>query len=135
MHENAVIPTYAKDGDCGLDLTAVTKSEVDNGTYGYVEFDTCLQFEIPRGYAGFLFPRSSISKTGHLLSNAVGVIDSGYRGNVTMRFKTVAGSDQYKIGDRIGQLVILPYPEIEFEEVENLAESVRGSGGYGSSGK
>lgn len=132
-HPDAVIPKYAKDGDAGMDLVAVSKID----TPLYVEFDTGLSFEIPDGHAGFVFPRSSISKYHLDLSNSVGIIDSGYRGSVTARFKktsTTANETLYNVGDRVVQLVILPYPKVEFVEVEELSNSERGTGSYGSSG-
>lgn len=137
---NAVIPSYAKEGDCGMDLTAVSKTWDE---FGNVVYGTGLAFEIPEGYAGFLFPRSSISKFDLSLSNSVGVIDSGYRGEVIFKFKPALGfiddletydSPQYQIGDRIGQIIILPYPHITFEEVEELSETERGIGGFGHTG-
>jgi dUTP pyrophosphatase len=139
LHKDAVIPKYAKDGDAGLDLVATEayREDVatDEGNYGYDNYKTGLAFEIPEGHVGLLFPRSSISNTGHILSNSVGVIDSGYRGEVSMRFKTVPGSRQYKPGDKVGQLIVMPYPQVEFEEVEELSDSERGAGAYGSSGR
>lgn len=132
LSENAVIPTYAKDGDAGMDLVATSKEYDKNGN---VVFGTSLAFEIPKGYVGLLFPRSSNAKMDLLLSNSVGVLDSGYRGEVLFKFKiTLRDAYMYEIGDRIGQLIIMPYPTIEFEEVEELSETERGSGGYGSTG-
>jgi dUTP pyrophosphatase len=88
---------------------------------------------------GLLFPRSSISKTDLRLANCVGVVDSGYRGEITFRYKFkkdafFASLKRYQEGDRIGQLVIMPYPKIQLEEIGELAESERGVGGYGSTG-
>lgn len=144
LHEDAVLPTYAKPGDAGMDLTAVKASYDD---YGNIVYHTGLAFEIPEGYVGLLFPRSSICKEQLLLSNAVGVIDSGYRGEVSFKFKPSLALDSrqcitdrklygvYKVGERVGQMIIMPYPQIEFEEAEELSETERGEGGYGSSGK
>jgi len=134
LHENAVIPSYAKPGDAGMDLTAVSITVIDEKTHGYIEYKTGLSFEIPEGFVGLLFPRSSISNKGLILSNSVGVIDSGYRGEVSMRFKYIKDTETYNIGERIGQLVIVPVPEIQFEEVTELSETERGTGGYGSTG-
>lgn len=130
--KDAVIPTYSKEGDAGLDLTAVKETIIENKDYGYVEFDTDIGVEIPLGYVGLVFPRSSISTTGMLLSNSVGVIDSSYRGSIKLRFKYIKDSNKYKVGDRIAQLIIIPYPKIEFEEVEELSTSERGEAGFGS---
>jgi len=130
LHPDAIIPRYAKPGDAGMDLTAVwMNQEMDLITYG-----TGLAAEIPGGHVGLLFPRSSIYKTKMALTNCVGVVDSGYRGEIMMKFKMTDNHTMYNVGDRIGQLVIMPYPEIEFEEVAELSETTRGSGGYGSTG-
>jgi len=131
LHNDAVIPQYAKPGDAGMDLTAVDVS----ADLGYLTYKTGIAIQIPEGHVGLLFPRSSIYKTGQTLSNCVGVIDSGYRGEIMMKFTPSPYSNDYQIGDRIGQIMILPYPQIKFEEVESLDESDRGEGGYGSTGK
>ena len=149
---------YAKDGDAGIDLVATSKW-IDND--GNVVYGTNRAFEIPKGYVGLLFPRSSNSKKDLTLSNSVGIIDSGYRGEVMMKYKSTNFSytlltlinlflkkkggiivdmyvnyvKSYDIGERVGQLVIIPYPQIEFEESDELSDSERGSGGYGSTGK
>lgn len=133
LSENAVIPAYANPGDAGLDLVATYVKVEDHNKYGFFEYGTGLAIEIPEGYAGFIFPRSSISKTGMMLANAVGVIDPGYLEEIKLRFKYISGTDSYNVGDRIGQLIILPTPRIEFEEVEDIGESKRG--GFGSTGK
>lgn len=135
LHEDAIIPFYSKEGDCGLDLTAVHVSIVDNKTNGYIEYDTQLAIEIPEGYVGLIYPRSSISNTGLIMSNAVGVIDQNYRGSIKCRFKAIPNSDIYNVGDRIAQLIIQPCPKIEFEVVEELSDTTRGDLGFGSSGK
>ena len=165
--DSAVIPSYAKPGDAGMDLVATSRIF---DKYGNVEYGTGLAMEIPEGYVGFIFPRSSISKQDLSLANAVGVIDSGYRGEIKFKFKPtlaymdfgatedvhgvykesntfdfvgIAGDIQkdsieasiYEVGDRVGQIIILPYPYIDFEEVDNLSDTERGTGGYGSTGK
>lgn len=135
LHENAVIPTYSKDGDAGMDLTAVSVEH----TPDYISYKTGLSFEIPTGYVGLLFPRSSNSKKDLLLTNSVGVLDSGYRGEVELRFKPILNNkleniSTYDVGDRVGQIMILPYPKIKFIESEELSSSDRGSGGFGSTG-
>lgn len=132
-HKNAVIPSYAKDGDAGLDLTAVDFRTDEQGNYVY---DTGIALEIPKGYVGLVFPRSSIADKELLLTNSVGVIDSGYRGSIKAKFKhTKTNPNIYNIGDRIAQLIILPYPHINFKEVEKLSETERGDKGYGSTNK
>ena len=130
LHQDAVIPSYAKDGDAGMDLTAVDVS----ASSGHITYHTGLAVEIPRWHVGFLFPRSSVYKTGQSLSNCVGVIDSGYRGEIMMKYTLSPTGQDYKIGDRVGQLIILPYPKVEFEETDILNESERGEDGYGSTG-
>jgi len=135
LHENAVIPAYAKPGDAGLDLTATS---VVTDEYGNVVYGTGLAIEIPYGYAGLLFPRSSNSKTDLYLTNHVGVVDSGYRGEIMFKYRPYNGlvdSKVYSVGERVGQIVILPYPSVSFEEVEQLSDTERGDGGYGSTGK
>jgi dUTP pyrophosphatase len=135
LHENAVIPAYAKPGDAGLDLTATS---VVTDEYGNVVYGTGLAIEIPYGYAGLLFPRSSNSKVDLYLTNHVGVVDSGYRGEIMFKYRPIDGlveSKIYQVGDRVGQIVILPYPSVSFEEVEQLSTTERGEGGYGSTGK
>ena len=133
LHNDAVIPAYAKDGDAGMDLTSVERNTAET----YVEYDTGLSMEIPEGYVGFLFPRSSVSKTNLVLANCVGVVDSGYRGPVKLRFKELNGpiGGRYKIGDRVGQIIIMPVPTFEFEEVKELSNTSRGDGGFGSTGE
>ena len=130
LHPDAVVPKYAKAGDAGMDLTAVEMER----EWNIVTYKTGLAIEIPEGHVGLLFPRSSVYKTSMVLSNCVGVIDSGYRGEIMMKFRSTESNKAYEVGDRVGQLIILPYPQVEFEEVENLSSTDRGSGGYGSTG-
>lgn len=129
----AVTPAYAKSGDAGMDLTAIRViSEVrDQIIYG-----TGIAVEIPEGYVGLVFPRSSIRKYDLALSNSVGVIDSGYRGEIQFTFNKTKSmnSSIYRIGDKIGQLIILPYPTITLVETDELSETERGTGGHGSTG-
>lgn len=154
LNEKAVMPTKAHATDAGFDLTA-TSREVDDDN-GSVVYGTGIAVEIPEGYVGFVFPRSSICKKDLALSNAVGVIDAGYRGEIMAKFKptlpawegeddgkteTLVGGysecefvESYEVGDRIAQLIILPYPEVEFVEADSLSGSERGEGGYGSTG-
>lgn len=134
LHKDAVIPSYSKAGDAGMDLTAVSSEIVNEKDHGYIEYDTGLAIEIPENYVGLVFPRSSISKTGLFLANAVGVIDSNYRGSIKCRFKAIPNSTVYSNGDRIAQLIILPYPIITFKEVDKLSDTMRGDEGFGSTG-
>ena len=131
LHPDAVIPKYAKPGDAGLDLTAVDVI-ADGNTLTY---KTGLAIELPFWHVGLLFPRSSVYKTGQTLTNCVGVIDSGYRGEIMMKFTLSPYAQEYDIGDRIGQLIIMPYPRIDFVESDELTPSERGLKGYGSTGR
>lgn len=133
LHPNAVIPQYAKDGDAGMDIVA---TEVIQENDIQITYGTGIAVEIPSGHVGLIFPRSSVRKTGLQLSNSVGVIDSGYRGEIQATFnKMVDYPDSYKVGERICQIMILPYPIINFVESEELGTSERGDGGFGSTGK
>lgn len=142
LNEKAIIPTRAHATDAGFDLVAVSK-DFDH-VHGCIVYGTGIAVEIPQGYVGLVFPRSSIAAHALTLTNSVGVIDSGYRGEIMAKFvPTTApilaisgnGADMYyNTGERIAQLVIMPIPEIEFEEVDTLSDSERGTGGYGSTG-
>lgn len=130
----ATLPTKAHSTDAGFDMHAVSKTYDNDGN---VVYGCGLAFEIPEGYMGLVFPRSSNANKLLLLSNSVGVIDTGYRGEVTAKFKRLYPFSQgeYAIGERFAQLIVMPIPTVEFEEAEELSESERGVGGYGSSGK
>ena len=137
LSPKAITPSYAKPGDAGLDMSAIGNQI--STEHNYIEYFTGLAVEIPTLHVGLLFPRSSVSKTDLRLANCVGVVDSGYRGEITFRYKFqkdsfFAGLKRFEDGDRIGQLVIIPYPNIELEEVSELTDTDRGDGGYGSTG-
>lgn len=165
LNENAVIPKYAKLGDAGMDLTAISRYF---DMYGNVVYGTGLAIEIPEGYMGLLFPRSSNSKKDLSLCNSVGVIDSGYRGEIIFKFKPalifrksegvsdyenkcygvdsesfdiISAPDEdcpvllYEVGEKVGQLIIMPYPQINFIEVDQLSSTDRGADGFGSTDK
>ena len=142
----AKIPTYAKDGDAGMDVIATS---IISDTPTQITYGLGIALEIPNGFVGLVFPRSSIRKTGLQLSNSVGVIDSGYRGELQATFNKLFGgegmydemkvnqmqpNDYYKVGDRVAQIMIIPFPPIEFEQVTQLSETERGDGGFGSTG-
>lgn len=133
----AHIPVKIHPTDAGFDLYA-DRVDYDGSKYIY---HTGIAMEIPKGYVGLIYPRSSICNVNAIMTNHVGVIDSGYRGDVMLTFKNYNSPQAtinfkpYKIGERIGQIIIIPYPEIEFTEVNELSESDRGEGGHGSSGK
>jgi dUTP pyrophosphatase len=134
LNPNAVIPSYSKEGDAGMDLTIteVIKNTTEDVSYGFG-----IALEIPSGFVGLVFPRSSIRKTDLLLTNSVGVIDSGYRGEIQATFKKTLGESSviYEVGERGAQIIILPYPKINFVNSDNLSNSERGDGGFGSTGK
>lgn len=145
LHKDAVIPKYETDGSAGMDLTAVSK-EYDE--HGNVVFGTGLAIQIPTGYYADLRPRSSISKYDLVLANSVGTIDSDYRGEIILKFKPTLRKStwnngvyetdevkEYEIGDRIAQIIIKPYPKVSFVEVDELSETERGTGGFGSTNK
>ena len=139
--EEAVIPQYSLEGDAGLDLTATFRSYDE---FGNVVYHTGIAMEIPKGYVGLLFQRSSVSKKQQFLTNAVGVIDSNYRGEIMLKFKPTVQyhskveslfNEMYEVGEKIGQLIILPYPSVNFILSDNLSDTVRGTNGFGSTDK
>ena len=174
LNDKAVIPTYAHAADAGLDLTA-TSIKRDFGKDVFI-YGTGLAIEIPEGYVGLVFPRSSNRNTDAYMTNHVGVIDAGYRGEVMVCYKNRTATvirdnledvitdfyetqpsnteidydglvenmlddgrrvtkTPYEVGDRIAQLIIIPYPHIEFEEVDELSDTDRGANGHGSTGR
>ena len=135
VHSDATIPSYAHDGDAGLDLTAISfTQEYDRSGKLVLVYHTGIAVEIPEGYVGLLFMRSSVSKYSVSMTNAVGVIDCIYRGEIMVKMKltTDAVPTIYQPGEKIAQLVIVPYLKVELNEVEELAETERGEGGFGS---
>jgi dUTP pyrophosphatase len=134
LHPKAKTPHYSLEGDACLDLYAAWQKidDLGNRVYG-----TGIAMEIPEGHVGLLFPRSSISKTNLSLRNSVGVIDSNYRGEIMLKFLDLEEMDDllwYLPGNKIGQIMIIERPQIELEEVEELSETDRGEGGFGSTG-
>ena len=145
LHRDAIIPKYETVGSVGMDLTATSKKYDE---YGNVVFGTGISIQLPDGYYADLRPRSSISKYDLVLANSVGTIDSDYRGELILKFKPTLRKStwndgvyetdevkEYEIGDRIAQLVILPYPKVSFVEVDDLSDTERGTGGFGSTNK
>lgn len=155
LSKKAVVPSYAHDTDAGMDMVAISKTETED----YVEFDTGIAIELPVGYVGLLFPRSSNSKKDLLMCNSVGVVDVGYSNSIRFRFKKIVNPNkitiittwvkklfgiksitselyydakEYNVGEKIGQLVIMPYPKVDLVEVEEFAPSDRGMDGFGS---
>lgn len=132
LHPAAVMPTRATTGSAGFDLTAVSENWKD----GCVIYDTGIAVEIPAGYVGMVFQRSSVYKTGLSLANSVGIVDADFRGSISFVFRIGYGPSQpYKVGERIGQIVFVPIPDVELVEADKLSETERGAGGYGSTGK
>jgi dUTP pyrophosphatase len=136
LHPEAVIPAYAKEGDAGMDLVATS---IISETHTQITYGLGVALEIPNGFVGLVFPRSSIRKTRLQLSNSVGVIDSGYRGELQATFNKITTTlenqkNDYKVGDRVAQIMIIPHPSIDFQEVEYLSNTQRGEGGFGSTG-
>lgn len=135
LYDDSKLPTRATPDSAGLDMYA--HSETPYGSC-MVEYGTGIAVEIPDGYTGFLFPRSSISGTSMRLSNSVGVCDRDFKGEIKFRFDDTNLPDSgpsYRVGDRIGQLILLATPRFEVVEVQELSETVRGASGFGSSGR
>lgn len=151
LHEDAREPKQGREGDAGWDLVATSKTIEDK----YVEYGTGIAVAIPEDHVGLLFPRSSVSNYDLNLANCVGVIDPNYRGEIKLRFKpqapffstwwinailprAICGSGdfrKYEVGDKVGQLIVMPRSYIEFDVVDDLDKTNRGAGGFGSSGK
>jgi dUTP pyrophosphatase len=161
LSENAVTPFKKYVVDAGFDLTATWKKETDK----YTVYGTDIAFEIPPGYVGLMFPRSSVTNQDLILKNCVGVIDASYRGEIMCRFSkyhhdmwveyktpddggynerdipnidikpVVREPNYYEVGDRVCQVVFLELPFISLREQKELSETERGTAGYGSTGK
>ena len=146
LNENAVIPSYAIEGDAAMDLTATSKWYDDNGNVCY---GTGLAIQLPEDTVALIFPRSSIANKSLTLTNSVGIIDAGYTGEITFKYKPsviinngyvntiknietprVDNFKDYEVGDRVGQIIIIPRPYIKFEEVKELEKTKRGGGGH-----
>ena len=134
LDEKAEKPKFGKPGDAGADLVATS---LDTSRPGQIVYGTGIAVEIPEGMVGLIFPRSSIRNYDLVLSNSVGVIDSGYRGEIMATFNYTSKTPDntiYQVGDRIAQLVIVPVPLVQYREVAELSETERGEGGHGSTG-
>lgn len=158
LNKKAVIPTKAHTASAGFDMVAVTKTVTDK----FVEYDTQIATAIPEGHVGLLFANSRVSKYDLDLANAVGVVDADYRGTIRFRYKHTIQPQtgicahktkyfdlvkdvepvpipfhpkEFNVGDVIGQLIIIPIPDVEFVEVDELDETDRGEGGFGSTEK
>lgn len=132
IYPDAHLPTKAHEHDAGFDLYA---HRVERAPF-QVKYHTGIAVQIPEGYVGLLFPRSSVTKTRQQMANSVGVVDAGYTGEITVVFNQPSPlSFPYDEGDRVAQLVIMPIPKVELKEVAELDPSKRGAGGFGSTGK
>jgi dUTP pyrophosphatase len=134
LREDAIIPGRAYTGDAGLDLAACERVELGPGERALV--GTGLAVAIPEGYAGFVQPRSGLAaRHGLAVVNSPGLVDSGYRGELRVVLLNTDKAERFVVepGMRIAQLVVLPIPELELLEVEELPKSERGVRGFGSS--
>lgn len=131
LDKEAKAPYRASEMAAGYDLYGVSYS-LEKNTITYY---TKLAIEIPEGYTGLLFPRSSVYKTGMHLANSVGVIDSDYRGEIMLKYYVNDTETIYEAGERVGQLVIVPTPNVEFELTDVLSETKRNEKGFGSTGR
>jgi dUTP pyrophosphatase len=136
LDAGATLPTRAHEGDAGLDLYASEAATIQPGARASV--GTGIAIEVPRGHAALVLPRSGLAaRHGIALVNAPGLIDSGYRGEVRVLLLNTDAADEFAIepGDRIAQLLLVPFASAEPVEVAELAASERGAGGFGSSGR
>jgi dUTP pyrophosphatase len=136
LNEDAILPSRAHEGDAGLDLYACEAAHIGPGERWSV--GTGVAVEIPDGHAGLVLPRSGLAKKhGIALVNSPGLIDSGYRGELRVLLLNTDPAETFRVepGDRIAQLVVTPIVLAEPVEAPALAESVRGDGGFGSSGR
>ena len=134
LRTDAVVPGRAYSGDAGLDLSSCERVELAPGERALVP--TGIAVAIPEGYAGFVQPRSGLAtKHGISIVNTPGLVDSGYRGELLVNLVNTDQREPFVVepGMRIAQLVILPIPELELVEVDELPESERGVRGFGSS--
>lgn len=137
LNENAVLPTYGSDFAAGADLYALCDSEITFAPGETKLIPTGLAMEIPEGYAGLIYARSGLaSKRGLAPANKVGVVDADYRGEVMVALHNHSTVEQ-KIApkERIAQLVVAPFLKAEFIESDELSDTVRGVGGFGSTGR
>lgn len=137
LHDHAVVPRYAHDGDAGCDLVAA-ESVTLAARGGRAVVGTGICIEVPPGHGGFVLPRSGLAvKHGVTCINAPGLIDPGYRGEVRVALVNLDPRDDYtvEVGDRIAQLVVLPVDSLTFARTDELSETARAGGGFGSSGR
>jgi dUTP pyrophosphatase len=134
VHEDAVVPQYARAGDAGADLRSVENVAIANGERGLIP--TGIAIELPFGHEAQIRSKSGITyKQGVIVGNSPGTIDEGYRGEIKVILFNLSGETFcVKKGDKIGQMVIKPVEQADFLEVDELSDSERGEGGFGSTG-
>ena len=137
ISENAILPKYATEFSAGADLFACTESDIEIPSGESVLVHTGIAMEIPVGFAGMIFARSGLAtKRGLAPANKVGVIDADYRGEIMVALYNQSGETQViSHGERIAQLVIMPFLACDFVLADELSDTVRGEGGFGSTGK
>ena len=137
LNENAIIPTYGTQYSAGADLYALIDGKVEIAPHETVFIHTGISVEIPEGYCGLIFARSSMgAKRGLAPANKVGVIDSDYRGEIMVALHNHSENvATVEPGERVAQLAIVPFLKAEFEESNALSDTLRGAGGFGSTGK
>ena len=136
MDERATVPTYGSEFSAGADLYAVTDEDITIEPGQTQLIHTFISMEIPEGYGGFVFARSGLaSKKGLAPANKVGVVDADYRGEIMVALHNHSSQSQtVSNGERIAQIVIMPFISAEFIECDNLSDTARGNGGFGSTG-
>lgn len=136
LNEKAIIPTYGSQYAAGADLYACIDESITINPGETAFIGTGIAMEIPMGYAGFIYARSGLScKKGLAPANKVGVVDADYRGEITVALHNHATEPRViEVGERIAQMVIAPFLKVDFEEVDELSDTVRGVGGFGSTG-
>ena len=136
LSEKAIVPSYASEFAAGADLYACLEKDIIVNPHETVLIPTGIAMEIPQGYAGLIYARSGLAtKKGLAPANKVGVIDSDYRGEVKVALHNHSENPQtVAMGERVAQLVITPYLTAQFTEQEELSQTVRGAGGFGSTG-
>ncbi len=137
LSESAIIPTYGTEYSAGADLYADIKENITIKAHETVLVKTGLALEIPIGFAGLIYARSGLaSKKGLAPANKVGVIDADYRGEIMVALHNHTNEDKIiEPQERIAQLVITPFLKADFKEVDNLSTTIRGEGGFGSTGQ
>ncbi|MBR2454299.1 MAG: dUTP diphosphatase [Clostridia bacterium] len=137
LSENAKLPVYASESAAAADLFCAEDGKILIPAGETRKISTGIAIELPEGYAGFIYARSGLAtKTGLAPANKVGVIDSDYRGEILVALHNHSNIDAFvECGDRIAQMVIAAAPQFAFEEADELTESERGAGGFGSTGK